>query len=758
MSASRLQIRKQLRRHKERAAARFHVACRIQKRVRSLLPTWRVSQTQRSTHSAAVKMQSAVRLLLVWRRVADRHRASKALRGKTAFRHSALVIRSAVVRRRLNNAREALVVQEKAREEAKENERKRKATIRAARIRARKAKIKAAQAAAQAAADAAEEAAQLEAAERARAVAAATALRAAKMHARKTKIKAAEMAAEAAAQASAEATERVALERGHAVEVAATLRAAKKNTRAAMRAAQAAVAMASSAAKTANMSKRRATAAATSRRRRRVAKKTKSKAAAKSARKGKAAAEASKTLPPPPPVATSIRATPRSSPSRRSPSRTSPRTTPQSSAAAWASVQAAHRSWRILPTAGVPPRVPGVVPQLSIDLRESSYDVVQIASELLGWWVIKHKDRQSPRKDSSSAAAAEAAAEAAAGTPTRGIPAQRRSAFGMTSGSAQRRSRAESQAPLWTDLVWSDFPLSMDEAGRLHEWQWNGVGARARASLRAARQRHALMVEVSHESAPCTNTRVIRSRVGLVTKFAPRRNRFPGNVLASKCGLFNALSRTQSVFPRQYKFCPPSWILPTQLEKLKRFWENDPSGRRGDGTLIVKPDGLSRGRGIFLTKEIPRLLTSYDFVKAGRRGLPVPDGYREHASTLVQRYVADPFTINGFKFDLRLYVVVTQLDCRDPNVLQACGETGSETGVHEAWRHRKRGEPRVFLHREGIYNVLCFSLLSVSSLSLALSLSLTLDCITPGILLSLFFSAISSSHPRRLTPLLHCKV
>jgi hypothetical protein len=200
MSASRLQIRKQLRRHKERAAARFHVACRIQKCVRSLLPTWRVSQTQRSTHSAAVKMQSAVRLLLVWRRVADRHRASKALRGKTAFRHSALVIRSAVVRRRLNNAREALVVQEKAREEAKENERKRKATIRAARIRARKAKIKAAQAAAQAAADAAEEAAQVEAAERARAVAAATALRAAKMHARKTKIKAAEMAAEAAAQ------------------------------------------------------------------------------------------------------------------------------------------------------------------------------------------------------------------------------------------------------------------------------------------------------------------------------------------------------------------------------------------------------------------------------------------------------------------------------------------------------------------------------------------------------------------------------
>ena len=58
---------------------------------------------------------------------------------------------------------------------------------------------------------------------------------------------------------------------------------------------------------------------------------------------------------------------------------------------------------------------------------------------------------------------------------------------------------------------------------------------------------------------------------------------------------------------------------------------------------IQKPLASSRGRGIKMVvkpKEMPK-----------------------DSQCLVQRYIADPLTINGYKFDVRLYCVVT---CFDP--------------------------------------------------------------------------------------------
>ena len=58
---------------------------------------------------------------------------------------------------------------------------------------------------------------------------------------------------------------------------------------------------------------------------------------------------------------------------------------------------------------------------------------------------------------------------------------------------------------------------------------------------------------------------------------------------------------------------------------------------------IVKPNTLSRGRGIYLIDDLSQL--------------------NEDEECAVSEYIDNPFTINGLKFDLRIYVAVT---CYDP--------------------------------------------------------------------------------------------
>ena len=57
---------------------------------------------------------------------------------------------------------------------------------------------------------------------------------------------------------------------------------------------------------------------------------------------------------------------------------------------------------------------------------------------------------------------------------------------------------------------------------------------------------------------------------------------------------------------------------------------------------IVKPANLSRGRGIYLIDDIAEV--NVDDI------------------SVVSRYVSNPLLINGHKFDLRIYVLVTSFD------------------------------------------------------------------------------------------------
>jgi tubulin polyglutamylase TTLL9 len=96
----------------------------------------------------------------------------------------------------------------------------------------------------------------------------------------------------------------------------------------------------------------------------------------------------------------------------------------------------------------------------------------------------------------------------------------------------------------------------------------------------------------------------------------------------------------------KYKFIPTSYVLPGDYRLFVEHFKAHPSE-----TWIMKPIGKAQGRGIFLFR---RLSDIHSWRKHSSL-----DSEQNAETYVVQRYIENPYTIGGKKFDCRLYVLVT---------------------------------------------------------------------------------------------------
>ncbi|XP_025912953.1 tubulin polyglutamylase TTLL5 isoform X4 [Apteryx rowi] len=115
-------------------------------------------------------------------------------------------------------------------------------------------------------------------------------------------------------------------------------------------------------------------------------------------------------------------------------------------------------------------------------------------------------------------------------------------------------------------------------------------------------------------------------------------NHFPRSYeLTRKDRLYKNVSRMQQTHGfKTFHILPQTFILPGEYQEFCNTYSKD------RGPWIVKPVASSRGRGVYLINNPSQIVLEENI--------------------LVSRYISNPLLIDDFKFDVRLYVLVTSYD------------------------------------------------------------------------------------------------
>ncbi|XP_032356197.1 tubulin polyglutamylase TTLL5 isoform X1 [Etheostoma spectabile] len=115
-------------------------------------------------------------------------------------------------------------------------------------------------------------------------------------------------------------------------------------------------------------------------------------------------------------------------------------------------------------------------------------------------------------------------------------------------------------------------------------------------------------------------------------------NHFPRSYeLTRKDRLYKNIQRMQQIHGfKNFHIVPQTFVLPSEYQEFCNCFAKD------KGPWIIKPVASSRGRGIYLVSN--------------------PNQISMDENILVSRYINNPLLIDEFKFDVRLYVLVTSYD------------------------------------------------------------------------------------------------
>ena len=108
--------------------------------------------------------------------------------------------------------------------------------------------------------------------------------------------------------------------------------------------------------------------------------------------------------------------------------------------------------------------------------------------------------------------------------------------------------------------------------------------------------------------------------------------------LVRKTGTAKNLNKMLKACGTAYKFFPQTFMLPADYTALKAEFGGK---NHGNKTFIVKPSKGCQGTGIRLTRCL--------------------DDISPHEPNIVQRYLHKPHLLNGHKYDLRLYVLLSSV-------------------------------------------------------------------------------------------------
>ncbi|XP_063719808.1 tubulin polyglutamylase ttll6-like isoform X2 [Symsagittifera roscoffensis] len=133
------------------------------------------------------------------------------------------------------------------------------------------------------------------------------------------------------------------------------------------------------------------------------------------------------------------------------------------------------------------------------------------------------------------------------------------------------------------------------------------------------------------------DTSVSLQRVMEMKKYQ-KINHFPGMAeICRKDLLARNMNRMVKLFPKDYAIFPKSWCLPADFGDFQAY-----TRQKKNKTFILKPESGSQGKGIWICKNAKDIKPN------------------EHA--VCQQYVSKPLLVDGFKFDLRIYICVTSCD------------------------------------------------------------------------------------------------